>query len=157
MKIKIFFNLFLFAAFCAAPIFAQEASSKQGDTKDFINSLKFIRQKREKVTEDQTRAFCKEDFVGEPINLRIVNADISDILSYITDEYGFDFVIDKSAKVNPVTVTVYDVPWNVALNNILKINDLAIQCNGRFLRIAKVETLLKEMKCELNVDPLKEK
>ena len=37
-------------------------------------------------------------FVGEPINLKVVNADIRDILNYITEQYGINFVIDKSVS-----------------------------------------------------------
>ena len=43
-------------------------------------------------------------FRGEPINLNVVNADIRDILNYITEQYGINFVIDKSVKAVPVTV-----------------------------------------------------
>ena len=45
-------------------------------------------------------------FRGEPINLNVVNADIRDILNYITEQYGINFVIDKSVKEVPVTVKV---------------------------------------------------
>src|SRR5512139_1214525 len=54
-------------------------------------------------------------FRGEPINLNVVNADIRDILNYITEQYGINFVIDKSVRAVPVTVNVSEVPWNIAL------------------------------------------
>ncbi len=63
----------------------------------------------------QGRQYGQPGFVGEPINLNVVNADIRDILNYITEQYGVNFVIDSSVGAVPVTVNVQDVPWNIAL------------------------------------------
>ena len=87
-------------------------------------------------------------FRGEPINLNVVNADIRDILNYITEQYGVNFVIDKSVKNVPVTVNVNDVPWNIALDSILKSQDLGIQVNGPILRVAERQTLATEGELE---------
>jgi type IV pilus assembly protein PilQ len=83
-------------------------------------------------------------FRGEPINLNVVNADIRDILNYITEQYGVNFVIDKSVGNVPVTVNVSDVPWNVALDSILQSQDLGAQVNGPILRISQRRTLADE-------------
>jgi type IV pilus assembly protein PilQ len=82
--------------------------------------------------------------VGEPINLNVVNADIRDILNYITEQYGVNFVIDSSVGAVAVTVNVQDVPWNVALDAVLKANRLAIDTTGNILRVATVEVLARE-------------
>jgi type IV pilus assembly protein PilQ len=84
------------------------------------------------------------NFEGEKINLNVVNADIRDILNYITEQYGVNFVIDKSVKQVPVTVNVSDVPWNVALDSILAANGLGIDIKGSILRVADADTLAKE-------------
>jgi len=42
------------------------------------------------------RKYGDAGFVGEPISLNVVNADIRDILNYVTEQYGINFVIDKS-------------------------------------------------------------
>jgi len=83
-------------------------------------------------------------FRGEPINLNVVNADVRDILSYITDQYGINFVIDKSVGSVPVTVKVNDVPWNIALDSILQAQELGVQVNGNILRIADNKILASE-------------
>ncbi len=93
---------------------------------------------------EQGRQFGQQGFVGEPINLNVVNADIRDILNYITDQYGINFVIDSSVAAVPVTVNVQDVPWNIALNSILKANRLGVEVNGNILRVATTEVLAKE-------------
>jgi type IV pilus assembly protein PilQ len=92
----------------------------------------------------QGRQYGQPGFVGEPINLNVVNADIRDILNYITEQYGVNFVIDTSVGAVPVTVNVQDVPWNVALDAVLKANRLGVETNGNILRVATNEVLAKE-------------
>jgi type IV pilus assembly protein PilQ len=86
--------------------------------------------------QDGCKTYGCAGFVGEPINLKVVNADIRDILNYITEQYGINFVIDKSVGQIPVTVNVNEVPWNLALDSILQSQDLGVQVNGPILRIA---------------------
>jgi type IV pilus assembly protein PilQ len=93
---------------------------------------------------DQGKQYGQPGFVGEPINLNVVNADIRDILNYITEQYGVNFVIDNSVAAVPVTVNVSDVPWNIALDAVLKANRLGIEVNGNILRVATNDVLAKE-------------
>ncbi len=97
---------------------------------------------------DQGRRYGQSGFVGEPINLNVVNADVRDILNYVTEQYGINFVIDSSVGAVPVTVNVQDVPWNLALEMILRSNKLGVQVNGNILRIATVDSLAKEAETE---------
>ena len=92
----------------------------------------------------QGKMYGEPGFRGEPINLNVVNADVRDILSYITDQYGINFVIDKSVKDVAVTVKVNDVPWNVALDSVLQAQALGVQVNGNILRVADTATLASE-------------
>ena len=92
----------------------------------------------------QGRRYGDPAFRGEPINLNVVNADIRDILNYVTEQYGVNFVIDKSVGKIPVTVNVTDVPWNVALDSIMRSQELGIQVNGSILRVADAKTLASE-------------
>jgi len=94
--------------------------------------------------QSQGKHYGEPGFRGEPINLNVVNADIRDILSYITDQYGINFVIDKSVKEIPVTVKVNDVPWNIALDSVLQAQELGVQVNGTILRVADNKTLAAE-------------
>src|SRR5215813_4246943 len=93
---------------------------------------------------EQGRRYGSAGFVGEPINLNVVNADIRDILNYVTEQYGINFVFDSSVAAVPVTVNVQDVPWNFALDALLRANKLGVEVNGNILRVATSETLAKE-------------
>jgi type IV pilus secretin PilQ/predicted competence protein len=95
-------------------------------------------------TPSQGEQYGRAGFVGEPINLNVVNADIRDILNYITEQYGVNFVIDSSVGPIPVTINVTDVPWNIALDAILKANRLGADANGNILRIATIKVLSEE-------------
>jgi type IV pilus assembly protein PilQ len=94
--------------------------------------------------EPQGKMYGDPGFRGEPINLKVVNADIRDILNYITEQYGINFVIDSSVKDVPVTVNISDVPWNIALDSILRAQKLGIQVNGNILRVAESTALAAE-------------
>jgi type IV pilus assembly protein PilQ len=104
---------------------------------------------------DQGRRYGQSGFVGEPINLNVVSADVRDILNYITEQYGINFVIDSSVGAVPVTVNVQDVPWNLALEMILRSNKLGVQVNGNILRIATIESLAKEAETEKVINDAK--
>lgn len=107
----------------------------------------------QKVVEPQSQGkmYGEPGFRGEAINLNVVNADVRDILSYITDQYGINFVIDRSVKDVPVTVKVNEVPWNVALDSVLRSQGLAVQVNGSILRVADSGTLASEQAILLKV------
>lgn len=92
----------------------------------------------------QGKMYGEPGFRGEAINLNVVNADIRDILSYITDQYGINFVIDKSVPQVPVTVKVSEVPWNIALDSVLQAQALGVQVNGNILRVADSKILASE-------------
>ena len=100
---------------------------------------------------DQGKHYGEYGFVGEPINLNVVNADIRDILNYITEQYAVNFIIDKSVGAVPVTVNVTDVPWNYALDAILRANRLGIVVEGNILRVATVETLALEAEAQAKI------
>jgi type IV pilus assembly protein PilQ len=92
----------------------------------------------------QGQRYGEYGFVGEPININVVNADIRDVLNYVTEQYGVNFVIDSSVGAIPVTVNVTDVPWNLALDSILRANRLGIEVTGNILRVATLKVLAEE-------------
>lgn len=94
---------------------------------------------------NQGKRYGDPTFVGESINLNVVNTDVRDLLNYITDQYGVNFVIDRSVKQVPITVNVTDEPWNLVLDSVLAANGLGVQINGSILRVADRVILSKEI------------
>jgi len=110
-----------------------------------ISSLALAVAAQKVEPQQQGKMYGDPNFIGEPINLNVVNTDVRDILGYITEQYGINFVIDKSVdKQVLVTVNVSNVPWNIALDSILKSQELAIQVNGPILRVAPQKVLAEE-------------
>src|SRR5687767_5417420 len=93
---------------------------------------------------EQGRQYGQPGFVGEPISLNLVNADISDILNYINEQYSVNFVIDSSVAAVPVTVNVQDLPWNIALAPVLTANLPGTDANSSILRVATTDMLARE-------------
>ena len=110
----------------------------------FISTLSLSLAAQTVAPQQQGKRFGDPGFIGEPINLNVVNADVRDILNYITEQYGINFVIDKSVKAVPVTINVNDVPWNIALESVLRSQELGVQVNGSILSIAEQKILADE-------------
>lgn len=102
--------------------------------------------------QNQGKHYGDPGFIGETIaQINVVNADIREILNYFTDQYGVNFVIDKSVPKTPVTVNISDVPWNIALDSILRSQDLGIQVNGPILRVADSKALAGEAEIQAKI------
>jgi type IV pilus assembly protein PilQ len=75
------------------------------------------------------------------VNLKDV--DLKDFFRLIHEISGLNVVLDPNVH-GTLTVVLDDVPWDQALDIVLKNNDLARELEGNVLRIATVETLKHE-------------
>jgi len=75
------------------------------------------------------------------VNLKDV--DLKDFFRLIHEISGLNVVLDPDVK-GSLTIVLDDVPWDQALDIVLKNNTLSRQLDGNVLRIASVETLRKE-------------
>lgn len=91
-------------------------------------------------------------FVGEPISIDIAGVDINDILRFISDNYGENFILDKTVTGVNVTVKVNDVPWNQVLDAILKANQLSYTREGQIVRIATLSALAEEQEKQRRIE-----
>ncbi len=93
----------------------------------------------------------RADFTGEPINLDLRSSgaksvDIRDFLRFISDQYKVNFVLDQSVKDVPITVSVQGVPWNQAMDAILRANRLGVKVEGSIVRVMTQDTVTQEDK-----------
>jgi type IV pilus assembly protein PilQ len=82
-------------------------------------------------------------YSGEPIDLTLKDADIRDVLRTFAQLTGLNIAIDPQVR-GTVTVEFQDVPWDQALELILKQNGLAFDLDGNVMRIGTVERLATE-------------
>jgi type IV pilus assembly protein PilQ len=82
-------------------------------------------------------------YTGEPISVNLKDVDLKDFFRLIHEISGLNVVLDPEVK-GSLTIVLDDVPWDQALDIVLKNNTLSRQLDGNVLRIATVETLRKE-------------
>jgi type IV pilus assembly protein PilQ len=79
-------------------------------------------------------------YTGEPISLNLKDADIKDVLRTFAQLTGLNMAIDQSVN-GSVTVDFVDVPWDQALEIILRQNSLAYVLEGNVMRIGTASRL----------------
>ena len=82
-------------------------------------------------------------YSGEPISVNLKDVDLRDFFRLIHEISGLNVVVDPAVKGN-LTIVLDDVPWDQALDIVLKNNELDKQLEGNVLRVASKETLKKE-------------
>jgi len=97
----------------------------------------------QKVQMEQKPAERGAKYTGEPISVNLKDVDLKDFFRLIHEISGLNVVLDPMVHGN-LTIVLDDVPWDQALDIVLKNNDLSRQLDGNVLRIATVETLKKE-------------
>ncbi|HVR28004.1 MAG TPA: type IV pilus secretin PilQ [Thermoanaerobaculia bacterium] len=85
----------------------------------------------------------ERQYFGAPISMSLKDADITEVLRSIARISGLNVVIQPGVS-GPVTVELESVPWDQALEQILKINQLGMELEGNILRIAPVARLAQE-------------
>ena len=82
-------------------------------------------------------------YTGEPISVNLKDVDLKDFFRLIHEISGLNVVLDPNVH-GTLTIVLDDVPWDQALDIVLKNNDLARELEGNVLRVATVDTLKKE-------------
>jgi type IV pilus assembly protein PilQ len=82
-------------------------------------------------------------YTGEPISVDLRDVDLKDFFRLIHEISGLNIVLDPAVK-GTLTIVLTDVPWDQALDIVLRNNGLDKQLNGNVLRIATIDTLRKE-------------
>ena len=83
------------------------------------------------------------EFSGEPITLQLKDASLQDLLSTFSKIAPYSIEIDPSID-RKVTVDLHDVPWDQALDLILRINSLGWTREGDTLRVAPLGEISRQ-------------
>jgi type IV pilus assembly protein PilQ len=89
-------------------------------------------------TGDQTAAYS-----GEPISVNLKDVDLKDFFRLVHEISGLNVVLDPSVH-GTVTLVLDEVPWDQALDIVLKNNGLNKELDGNVLRIVTQDTLRRE-------------
>ena len=97
----------------------------------------------QKALAGQAPVMTGPKYTGEPISVNLKDVDLKDFFRLIHEISGLNVVLDPNVH-GTLTVVLDDVPWDQALDIVLKNNDLARELEGNVLRIATVDTLKHE-------------
>ena len=84
--------------------------------------------------------------------MNLKDVDLRDFFRLIHEISGLNVVVDPTVKGN-LTIVLDDVPWDQALDIVLKNNDLDKQLDGNVLRIATKETLRRKKRKRIATSP----
>jgi type IV pilus assembly protein PilQ len=82
-------------------------------------------------------------YTGEPISLNLKDADIKDVLRTFAQLTGLNVAVDPGVG-GAVTVDFLDVPWDQALDLILRQNGLTYVLEGNVMRVGTIDRLAAE-------------
>lgn len=97
----------------------------------------------------------EKTYTGEKISLDFQNADINDILRLIAEVSGLNIIAGPDVK-GTVTTRMVDIPWDQALDVVLKINGLGKEQQGNIIRVAPVERFITEHQERMRVQKAEE-
>ncbi len=95
-------------------------------------------------------------FKGKKINIDIQDADIVNVIRLIGDVSGKNVVIGEEVK-GRVTVKLKNVPWDQALDVVLKTKDLGREDRGGIIRVVQQAKLDAERESRLKLQEEREK
>ena len=95
------------------------------------------------VAERKAGDMSPRRFTGHPISLDFQGVDLRAVLRTFAEITGLNLVIDPEVK-GVVDVSLHEVPWDHALDIILRANQLDYTVEGTIVRIAPIDTLQKE-------------
>jgi type IV pilus assembly protein PilQ len=84
-------------------------------------------------------------YTGEPLSLDLDGVDLRAVLRTFADVSGLNMVIDPDVQ-GSVDIKLTDVPWDQALDVILRGNQLDYSVDGTIVRISRIRTLEDENK-----------
>jgi type IV pilus secretin PilQ/predicted competence protein len=96
-----------------------------------------------KTFETKTVGEKPRTYVGEPIDLKVTNADVTDVLRTFAQISGLNIIVQPGVH-GEVTAELENVPWDQALEEVLKINNLDYELEGNVMRIAPTTVLRQE-------------
>jgi type IV pilus assembly protein PilQ len=82
-------------------------------------------------------------YTGHPISLDFKDGDLQDIFRLFADISGLNIVVNPGVS-GKVTLKLNEVPWDQALDLILKANGLGYTLEGNVIRIARLADLQRE-------------
>ena len=109
-----------------------------------------------KESDDQLEPLGERKFAGRRISLDFQQADIQNVFRLIAEVSGFNMVIGENVKAK-VTMRLLNVPWDQALDMLLKMNNLGKIRSGNIIWIDTLANVTKQQDEEAKAKDAKAK
>src|SRR6266403_1641717 len=90
-------------------------------------------------------------YTGEPISVNLKDVDLRDFFRLIHEISGLNVVLDPAVK-GTLTIVLDEVPWDQALDIVLRNNGLTKEIDGNVLRIATRATMKNEAETQRDLE-----
>jgi type IV pilus assembly protein PilQ len=100
------------------------------------------------LTKSQELAARKDNFTGERLSLNFQNIEVRAVLQLIADFTGLNMVASDGVA-GSVTLRLKNVPWDQALDIILRSKGLGMRRNGNVIMVAPQDEISSREKLEL--------
>jgi type IV pilus secretin PilQ/predicted competence protein len=132
-----------FADKTSSELVASSVNAAPGQSNQPIQPAVNLAAEQKVQMEQKPAATTGSKYTGEPISVNLKDVDLKDFFRLIHEISGLNVVLDPQVH-GSLTIVLDDVPWDQALDIVLKNNDLSRQLDGNVLRIATVDTLRHE-------------
>lgn len=99
------------------------------------------------ITKEAREARARQEFTGERLSLNFQDIEVRAVLQIIADFTGMNMVTSDAVTGN-VTLRLQNVPWDQALDIVLKSKGLAMRQAGNVIMIAPAEEIAAREKSE---------
>ena len=86
-----------------------------------------------------------KQYTGAPVSFDFEDADLRSVLRTFAEVSGLNIIIDPQIQ-GRVNVVLNEIPWDQALDEILRANKLGYTVNGTIVRVAPISVLTDEQK-----------
>ena len=97
----------------------------------------------------------EERYSGEIVSLKVKDADLRDVVLTLSEIANLNVVFDPDVR-GIVTCNLEDVPWDQALEIVLRQNKMGKTIEGNVLRVAPINTLAREDEDQRKIKESKE-
>lgn len=97
----------------------------------------------------------RQGYAGEKLSLNFQRVDVRDVLKVIADFTGKNIVVSDAVS-GTVTIGLKDVPWDQALDVIMKSKGLDMRVNGSVISVAPADEFAAKEKAQLTAEAERE-
>ena len=101
-----------------------------------------------RTAEEKEEDTLEQEYTGEKLSLNFQDIEVRAVLQLIADFTGLNMVTSDSVKGN-LTLRLKNVPWDQALDIVLKTKGLAMRRSGNVIMVAPSEEIAAREKLEL--------